>query len=181
MFENVRQFVGLKGFREAEGSDAGMSMKNRLSNRNKNTPNKQNNFAQTPSQNDEQGELISVQSALLFLEGFLEARLDRALQITDSAVRPQSNWLKFDAQNQNTSLATKAYQHASEISKKLRFSNRLPASNNSSEELKSIYMLIQDLRMLIDRDIYTLRLDQEDGFLAAVAKAISAEKQRLLS
>jgi hypothetical protein len=175
MFTTVQQMMGLGKPREAESADTRMGLLRRTEDQGRK---KQNNNDQVERQKiyDYEQSTISVQSALLFLEGFLEARLDTFFQDEDSVSKTENrkSWLNPLVSNQNTSVANKAYRHAAEISG--QSDAKVGKAFKKSEELRAIYQLIQDLRWLSDNGTEYLKIDTDSSFLEAISQAIAQLK-----
>ena len=175
MFQTVQQVTGFGKPRETESTDAHMGMRQKLGNQNNNKRRGSERQVDGKAFYDYEHNTISVQSALLFLEGFLEARLEGVFREDHDDVASYAPWLKVSVGNQNTSFAVRAYRHAAEISAKLRPIDR-STDTIRSEELKSIYYLIQDLRILLDKGVEHLKIESGSGFLEAIAESVAITK-----
>ncbi len=114
---------------------------------------------------------VSVNAALLFLEGFLESRLDKITRHTNTK---NSSWVPDTTSNQNTNAATKAYRHASELSgPATRNKSSENQDEHSSDDLKRIYHLINDLRSLAERGVDSVKIVSDASFLDALSDAIA--------
>lgn len=173
MFEAVQQIIGFGKARETENVDARMGMRKRLLDRDKR--HEHGHAPEGKAFYDYEQNTIAVQSALLFLEGFLEIRLDRVFPESPSSPSSHASWFKMEIGNQSNSFATRAYKHAAELSEKLR-SSEPSADIRKAEDLKSIYRLIQDLRTLVDQGVEHISIESGSGFLEAIVESVAKIK-----
>ena len=143
----------------------------------------------TAYQDDErEGSFMSVKSIILFLEDFIEARLeskaeDRTFLDDESTMAP---WLKAKHSNDSASIpsddAIRAYVQASQTVAK--YSNpaaspvpkSVPAREN---DIREAYALIKVLRSLEDQGIKHLKVDSQAPFIRAVSEAASIKQSSL--
>ncbi len=128
--------------------------------------------------NEDDFTTISVKGVILFLEDFLEARLNINLQNNETeqnqnTIKP---WLRGEQSNDTPpQKAANAYAHAAKVS---RISVH-KVNHNSSPELKSIYTLIKDLRHLQDYGIKYLNIGNSEPLINAVITAVKLIKSKL--
>lgn len=114
---------------------------------------------------------VSVSSALKFLEGFLEAKIDSSVHtesLRDQII--QSKWYNKEkaVNTQSRDLANKAYRHMAEIVK-----GRLSAGQKSGHDnLIDIYKLIQSLRELEQNGQEVLEIPADMSFMDAIQFAV---------
>lgn len=122
----------------------------------------------------QEGQVLSVESLILFLEDFLESRLDSKLNsgsmVDDDSFAP---WLKQEHSNNNTNAAAQAYAHCAKTAQ------RNHRTKPVKTDLSLVYGLIRDLRRLKALGVKVLRLDEACNFIEGISAAVLAEKERL--
>lgn len=117
------------------------------------------------------GTYISTQAAILFLEDFLEHKLNAKLQ--NESHSPSSNssssWINKTYSNENTK-AAKIYQAThSNINKRYFAASRNPEIHGN---IKEVYQVLQKLRSLKDRGILTIEVREEERFIDSIWNAV---------
>ena len=135
-------------------------------------------LARKPQQDtDEDYSTLSVRALILFLEDFLEVQLGAPPAHTRHTQAP---WLKEPHSNDiptGSGNAAKAYAHAARtrtIQTPVR--SGMPEKPDD-EELKHIYLLIQDLRHLQKHGQQYLNIENNRTFLDSIARAVEHAKQ----
>ncbi len=177
MFGTINSLIRRERAREAEATDARLDLKKQnetfaLSRDGRGVP------QHKTSVYDYDVDQISLRSALLFLEGFLEDRLERSTNTDDheAEAKTAQPWLTRKVSNENLQKANKVYGRASRLSGGL-FARR--PKDHSPEDLKTIYHLIQDLRALGHHGVETLKIESGLGFLDAIRRAVTHLKSNL--
>ncbi len=124
------------------------------------------------SLDDKEFTTISVKALILFLEDFLETRLNSKLysnlQETPSPVSP---WLRYKQSNDIApKKAARAYEHAAKASRGITASK---SDYNKSHELKDIYALIRDLRRLHECGINYLNVSNKKELINSIISAVN--------
>jgi len=129
--------------------------------------------------NDEEFTTISVKALILFLEDFLETRLDSNMHHEKIAPKPTlSPWLKYEQSNDMPppamppKEASNAYIHAAKASR--GSVKKIEAA--TSPELKNIYSLINDLRQLQDCGVKSLNVNSEKALINGIITAVKNAK-----
>ncbi len=135
------------------------------------TKDRRNKKHDNTNNNEEDGfTTISVKALILFLENFLEERLNSKLNL-NSPEKPtqESPWLKHEPSNDMQSKkAANAYAHAA---KAARISvNKI--KHSSAPELKKIYELIKDLRRLQECGVKYLNVESEKALINGIIDAV---------
>ncbi len=133
----------------------------------------------TNNNKDEAAPPISIKSIILFLENFLEERLDLEINHDEreNYHKVKSNispWLKQSHSNDvQPRKAVNAYAHAAKVS---RISvNKIHHSD--IPELKNIYTLIKDLRKMDERGVKHLNISSNKSLINSIIVAVNNTKQ----
>lgn len=136
---------------------------------------RQSQSSDEPTQGDD-GQVLSVQAIILFLEDFLESRLGERLK--KDAVETQNAFEQwFEKKPSNCNEAVQAYQHGAETSQ-FSLKHSSPQSSQQDIDLSHIYGLIRDLRDLKDSGVYVLRLASDMDFIHGISFAVEDARQR---
>ncbi len=125
---------------------------------------------------------LSVQSLIWFFEDYFATRLDQkdgvSSQGSSQTIRP---WMKNAHSNSNDAHPSPS-KVANTYAKNNVSSFRRTSSKNAEnikvrDELKSLYVLLQDLRILRDHGVETLEIRYDKPFMRAVSGAVDEAKQ----
>lgn len=137
--------------------------------------------------------VVSIDGLIQFLEKFLEARLGDKLHYEPS-VKEESLKPWVDESHSNTDIppqqAVHAYTHAAEVKKPAAqqtesenenndgVSSITPEQEHAHDDMKSVYLLIRNLRQLQELNVSTIRIEGRKPFMDSVYDAVQAEKSR---
>lgn len=128
--------------------------------------------------------ILSVKSIILFLEDFLELRLSSALS-DHSQSGEQLSFAPWFSKHQSNDLsgslrsqkAIKAYAHAAETVRKIdKRERRGQEATQDEAQMKNIYALIRDLRVLQEGGTGYLKINSRKTFLDGIALAVELAK-----
>ena len=129
---------------------------------------------------NQDGSSISIQSLIWFFEDYLQSRLGKKAgkHKVSNSIKP---WMKTEHSNSNgvvisPAKAAQKYNENSEIA----FDTLSDTHHEQDEirsELKDVYFLIQDLRILGDAGVETLLIKNDKPFMSGVAAAVERYKK----
>ncbi len=126
---------------------------------------------------EEDGQILSVQALILFLEDFLESRLGAKLH-KDVPKEPNAFEQWFRKKPDNCNAAAQAYKHGAKTAQSKTYSSSLK-QKQSEMDLSHVYGLIRDLRHLRKSGIHVLRLSPDTDFMNGIALAIERAQRDL--
>jgi hypothetical protein len=129
---------------------------------------------------NQDGSSISIQSLIWFFEDYLQSRLGKSSRknTVSNSIKP---WIKTAHSNSNEGVISlaKAAQKYDENSD-MAFDTLSDTHHGQDEirhELKKIYFLIQDLRILDDAGVETLLIKNDKPFMSGVFAAVESYKK----
>lgn len=161
-------------FKSPETGAIDSYLKNKRQNQNSHDSNSENTTHQEHHHYEQNETLeISVQAIILFLEDYLESKLDSSKSERSSSQTKNENnkpWLKQSHSNNNYAIksATNAYSQSAKINKNTSVNN----AQAEHYDLNHIYSLIRNLRTLNNHGIKTLTINTSTSFLESITSAI---------
>ncbi len=167
--------------RKAEASDARMDIERHDEDYLQRKKKKQN---EKPDllESIEDGTSLSTDAVLSFLKGFIATLPDKSAPATPAYKQqdtPPPQAQSFVA-NPNAARANRAYQTTARAVHDPNISGTQTSSDPTaaeallgSEDIRTIYRLIDNLKQLIERDIQTLSLERAPTFLASLENAVA--------
>ncbi|MGH1456260.1 MAG: hypothetical protein ACRBDI_05730 [Alphaproteobacteria bacterium] len=185
MFSLVQSLTSVLRSQEARAVDSHLPKK-RGGEQGFSTSDKERDFdrAQEGSPLGSDGAVLSIESLIWFLEDFLEERMKKSSKASDKNIDQDFKpWFRSEASNSNAD-SPSPRKVAGIYDKNAKTFSATRSSERSSQvevhsDLKDVYFLIQDLRVLKEHGVQDLVLANDVSFLDGLFLAVEQEKHAL--